>query len=120
MTHVTDVAPGDFVAIDVEPGPAHADGISLRFRATASSRVLSRVWYESLDGVEGWWSVQAIDDAAGALARDAIAVTVDDSSEGVSLLVAGGRHGLRMTHETGSHTVFEAYLLLARTTRTEP
>ena len=47
------------------------------------------------------------------------AVLIEDSSEGETLLIVGGRFGLRLEHEESGHVVREPYLVLARTTRVE-
>lgn len=97
------MAPIEFVSVDVEPGPAHEDGISLRFKRAGASRAVRTVPYESEAGLEGMWDVVAAVDPDGAETFEATATLVDDSSDGVAWLISGGRHGLVLTHrETGT------------------
>ncbi len=104
-----------FVSVDVEPGPASEDGVSLRFKLAGDARIVREIAYESEDGVGGRWRVFAAGDPDGSERSDARAMLVEDSSDGVAWLVVGGAHGLVLEHiETGA-TVREAYLVLAKT-----
>jgi hypothetical protein len=105
-----------FVSIDVEPGPASADGVSLRFKQAGDPRTVSELPYESEDGLEGTWRVWAVDGADEA-GRDATAVLVDDSSDGVAWLIVGGRHGLVLEHAATRERRREPYLLLSKSLR---
>jgi hypothetical protein len=109
-----------FVEVEVEPNEACPDGVSLRFKRAGDVREIARVAYESEDGIEGWWHVEAMkhDDPRAPRER-ARAVIVEDSSEGETLLIVGDRFGLRLEHEETGHVVREPYLVLARTTRVE-
>jgi hypothetical protein len=102
-----------FVHVDVEPGPAAEDGISMRWKQVDELRVVSEVDYETIDGVAGRFSVRACDDAPGTATTAARAARVEDSSDGVVWLVVGGRHGLVLEHPSGVR-VREPYLLLSR------
>jgi hypothetical protein len=108
----------EFVHVDVEAGPASEDGLSLRWKRAdgGGERVVGELPYESEDGRGGLWRVMAADDAEGARTRAARAVLVEDSSDGVAWLVVGGSHGLVLEHAESGERVWEAYLLLARTT----
>lgn len=112
---MTQPRPARFVDIDVEPGPASADGITLRYKlAHGVVRTVNAVDWASDDGVSGTWSVVALDE--GDVEVPARAAYVEDSSDGEVLLVLGGRQGLRLVHPSGVEAR-EPYLLLARSTR---
>jgi hypothetical protein len=85
-----------FIEVDVEPGPAHEDGVSLRFKRTAGgvTRAITWVNYESDDGLEGRWSVLTAHTPDGPFTPGATAAQVDDSSDGTVWLITGGAHGL--------------------------
>jgi hypothetical protein len=108
----------EFVHVDVEPGHASEDGLSLRWKRAAAGgdRLVGELPYESEDGRSGLWRVRAADDAEATRTHAARAVLVEDSSDGVAWLVVGGRYGLVLEHAEGGERVWEAYLLLARTT----
>ena len=99
-----------FETVTVEPHAALPDGAVARWKVAGPARTVARVDYESDDGEPGVWQVWACD------ARDQLlparAVQVDDSSAGVSWLVCGGDHGLRLRHETSGVVVAEPWLLL--------
>ncbi len=105
-----------FIAIDVEPGEGCEDGVVLRFRAAGPEGEVTSLPYESEDGLGGEWRVHAVDDAAGEARRPARAALVEDSSDGIAWLVAGGTHGLLLVHVATGRELREPYLLLARTT----
>jgi hypothetical protein len=95
-----------FIDVYVEPHEALPDGCSMRFKSHGEARTITRVRYESEDGVEGTWTIAA---GGGAPAR---AMPVEDSSAGSSTLVVGDAQGLRLTHEATGETIAEAYLLV--------
>jgi hypothetical protein len=103
----------EFIAVDVEPGPAHEDGTSMRFKRAGESRAVQALAYESDDGLDGWWSVAATDRADASVTTAARAVQVDDSSDGVCWLIAGGAHGLVLTHRERGVVERVPYLLLS-------
>jgi len=105
-----------FVQVDVEPGPASEDGVSLRFKRAGDDRAVREIPYESEEGVDGRWTVLAAEDAGASETREARAVLVDDSSDGVAWLVFGGRHGLVLEHVGTGARVREPYLVLSKTT----
>jgi hypothetical protein len=114
--------PRVFVHVDVEPGPGSEDGVSLRFKRAVGgtgepdeARVVHDVPYESEAGLAGRWTVRAVLDADGAQLGDAHAFLVEDSSDGVAWLVAGGPHGLVLDHDGTGTRVHEPYLLLSKT-----
>jgi hypothetical protein len=104
----------EFITIEVEPGPASEDGLVLRFKCAGAPRPIRALPYESEDGVDGTWLVFATDEEDGGERRAATAVQVDDSSDGIAWLVAGGRHGLVLEHEATGALVREPYLVLSR------
>jgi hypothetical protein len=106
----------DFIEIEVEAGAASADGVSLRFKCAGAPRAARVIPYESEDGLGGTWRVFAANDEEGTDLSPATAVQVEDSSDGLAWLVAGGRHGLVLEHEASGARVREAYLLLSKTT----
>jgi hypothetical protein len=108
----------EFVHVEVESGPAHEDGVSLRWKRAegGGDRVVRELQYESEQGLAGTWRVSGTDDADALQTRDARAVLVEDSSDGEAWLVVGGAHGLVLEHvETGAR-LREAYLLLSKRT----
>lgn len=106
-----------FIAVEVEPGPADPDGLCLRFKRASDDAPLHAVDYESDDGLDGTWTLWAVDDPEGLLRRAARSVLVDDSSDGLSHLLVGGRHGLLLQHQETGAVVRVPYLLLAARTR---
>lgn len=104
-----------FIEVDVEPGPAHEDGVSLRFKRTDGgvARALTWVRYESESGLDGRWSVFTAHTAAGPHAPGAQATQVDDSSDGVTWLIHGGAHGLVLRHDETGAEERAPYLVLA-------
>jgi hypothetical protein len=116
-----DVAPssvmdGQFVHVEVDPGPASEDGLSLRWKRVTGGgdRAVREIPYESEDGMDGVWRVRAADDAEATRTRDARAVLVEDSSDGAAWLVVGGAHGLLLEHAATGTRIREAYLLLSK------
>lgn len=106
-------SPAGFIAIDVAEGPAHPDGLSLRFKCIGPLDEIERVPYESEAGLAGIWSVRATDEPDGSSTSAARRVLVEDSSDGECWLVAGGKHGLVLEHPSGARAR-EPYLLLAK------
>jgi hypothetical protein len=115
-------ASAGFVHVEVEPGPASEDGLSMRWKRAApggqseGERVVGLLDYETEDGRAGSWRVRGADDAAAVETRAARAVLVEDSSDGTAWLVVGGRHGVVLEHVDTGDRVWEPYLLLSRTT----
>jgi hypothetical protein len=107
----------EFIHIDVEPGPASPDGVTLRFKRVAGSaeRELRDVRYESEAGLDGQWSVVATDDPDGRATHPARALLVEDSSDGSAWLIVGGVQGLVLDHEATGTRVREPYLVLTKT-----
>lgn len=101
-----------FVEVLVDEGPAAPDGLTMRWRAIDVPRLVTRVPWESDDGVEGVWACHAVDDPEGRVRSPARAVRVEDSADGVAWLVVGGRHGLAL--ERDGHLARAPYLLLGR------
>lgn len=96
----------EFIEVDVE-----AAGVSMRWKQAGPVRELHELEYESDDGVDGVWRVYALDENdARSAARCA---HVEDSSDGVVLLVFGGPGGLLLEHESGA-AERQPYLLLSR------
>ncbi len=109
-----------FVTIDVQPGEGCEDGILLRFRTAGDAFEVASVPYESEAGLAGEWRAFAIDDAHATRRRPARGVRVEDSSDGIAWLVAGGSHGLLLVHAETGLELREPYLLLAGTTPLAP
>jgi hypothetical protein len=107
-----------FVSVEVDPGPASEDGVSLRWKrvAESSDRHVREIEYESEAGLDGAWRVEAADDADATRTREARAVLVEDSSDGAAWLVVGGPHGLVLEHVATGTRVREPYLLLSQKT----
>lgn len=103
-----------FVEVDVEPGAATENGVSLRFKQIDELRVVEEVDYETVEGIAGRFAVLACNDDEARLTSPALAAHVEDSSDGVVWLIVGGAHGLLLRHESGA-TAREPYLVLSRT-----
>ena len=102
-----------FVTVLVEEHEALPDGCCMRFKRVGEPRPVTRVMYET-EGADdvAVWRVEAADEGGGV--GVASAVTVEDSSAGVSTLVFGGSWGLRLRREgKDGDGVAEPYLLLA-------
>ncbi len=104
-----------FIEVDVEPGPAHEDGVSLRFKRTADgdAREVRWVEYESEGGLDGRWSVFTAHTPDGPHLPGAQAAQVDDSSDGATWLIHGGRHGLLLRHDATGEEERAPYLVLS-------
>ena len=104
-----------FIEVDVEPGPAHEDGVSLRFKRTAGgvTRAITWVSYESDDGLDGRWSVLTAHTPDEPFTPGATAAQVDDSSDGTVWLITGGAHGLALRHDDTGATARAPYLALS-------
>lgn len=113
------MAGAEFIAVEVEPGPASEDGVSMRFKRAGESRAVSALTHESDEGLDGWWDVRAALDADGRSTGAARAVQVDDSSDGLCWLVVGGAHGLLLTHRARGAVERVPYLLLSLRTEME-
>jgi hypothetical protein len=99
-----------FVDVDVEPGLASEDGLMMRFKLASALQEVREIEHETDDGLAGTFAVFALDEherkSSAHIAR------VEDSSDGIALLVVGGKQGLLLVHERAS--VREPYLLLSR------
>lgn len=113
------MATREIIEVDVEPGPAHEEGLSLRFTRAGASRPVRAITYESEAGLDGWWDVRAADDPDATGASAARATQVDDSSDGLCWLIAGGRHGLVLTHRERGAVERAPYLVLSLRTAIE-
>jgi hypothetical protein len=108
-----------FIDVYVEPCTASEDGVSMRFKRvagdTSAMRPVRELSYESEDGLDGRWAIEALesDDGPGEAAH---AVQVEDSSDGTVWLLVGGRAGLRLTHRETGAVAHEPYLTLALST----
>lgn len=101
---------GRFVEVTVEPHADLPDGFSGRWMTASAAEEVATAWYAPDDGEDGDYPVVALwRDGRATAAR---AVWVEDSAAGLSRLVWGGDHGLRIGHPTGQRWA-EPYLLLA-------
>lgn len=99
-----------FIEVQVEPHDELPDGCSMRFKAHGAVRPIDRIRYESEDGLEGIWAIEALfADGTRGPARTA---PVEDSSAGSSNLIFGGDYGLRLTFAENGTVVAEPFLLL--------
>jgi hypothetical protein len=101
---------GHYIDVEVEEHPDLPEGCEMRFHAVGDTRVIRRIRYEPLVGVEGEFEIKA---ASGAPAR---AAAVDDSGAGTSVLIYGDVRGLRLRRLTDTassgEVIAEPYLLL--------
>ena len=100
---------GRYIDVVVEEQEGIPDGCELRFHAVGEWRPVQRVLYEPMTGPEGEYEVTA---AGG---QPALAVPVDDSSAGTSILIYGDTNGIRLRRvgADASEPIAEPYLLLA-------
>ena len=102
-----------FVTVLVEANPGCPEECALRFKAEDEPHPVRRVRYDADGdgvrecGVTGWSSEQ------GGTATPAMAVTIEDSSVGVAVLIWGGDWGLRLAPIDGSTPFGEPYLRIA-------
>jgi hypothetical protein len=101
-----------FVTVLVEEHDALPEGCCMRFKRIDEPRAVQGVMYEREGDAEGpaLWAIDGAEEGGGV--GPAWAVTVEDSSAGVSTLVYGGGWGLRLRRGDGE-AVAEAYLLLS-------
>ena len=100
-----------FIDVQVEEHEDLPEGCGLRFRAQGETRVVTRIRYESESGVDGEWTL--VGARSDGTTQPAMATPVDDSGAGISILIVGGDHGLRLLSATTFETVAEPYLLLS-------
>jgi hypothetical protein len=100
---------GRYIDVVVEQQEGIPEGCELRFHAVGESRPVKRVHYEPMSGPDGEYDVTA---AGG---EPALAVPVDDSSAGTSILIYGDANGIRLraVGEDACEPIAEPYLLLA-------
>lgn len=101
-----------FIDVLVDEHEALPDGCCMRFRAQESGVKIERVVWESEDGTGGVWHVEGR--GADGESVPALAYAVDDSSAGTSILVVGGRFGLRLRSIDTAEEAAEPYLLVSR------
>lgn len=104
-----------FVEVEVDPGEADPDGISLRFKRAAGGEAREITWvsYESESGLDGRWTVFHADREDGPHGMGARATQVEDSSDGAVWLVSGGRQGLVLRHDARGDEERVPYLVLS-------
>jgi hypothetical protein len=105
-----------FLDIDVSPHPALYDpeGLTRRFKTIGAPRVVRSVTLQDEDDdLVGTFALAALADGGVASAEPVHAVEVEDSSEGVALLIFGGEGGLSLRDQSGTEIRREACLLLA-------
>ena len=100
-----------FLDVLVDPHPALPDGCCMRWKLAGEPRPVTRVRWEPDDAPAGVFRVHGLSDREAVI--PALAVLVEDSSAGTSLLVYGGAHGLRLVGEEDGAAVAELYLLVA-------
>ena len=107
-----------FVEVEVDAGPAHEDGLSLRFKRAddAPPRAVTWVQYESEQGLEGRWRLHAAHAPDADHELGVTAVLVEDSSDGAVWLLAGGRHGIVLEHEETGDRERAPYLVVSQRT----
>lgn len=98
--------------LEVEPSEGLDEGVQLRFKAIEPVRPVASVSYEAA-GLSGRWRAEPLDAEGNLLHEPALAVAVEDSSDGTARLIFGGDGGLRLTHEPTGTVRREAYLLLS-------
>jgi hypothetical protein len=107
-----------FVEVEVDAGPAHEDGLSLRFKRAGEVPTRAVVWmlYESESGLHGRWQLFAAHTPDEAPEAGVTAALIEDSSDGVAWLLAGGRHGIVLVHEATGTREHVPYLVVAQHT----
>ena len=102
-----------FIDVHVSPCAASEDGVSMRFKRAGDPRPLTELAYESEEGKDGLWRIFAVGDDDAHDGPPALAVPVEDSSDGIAWLIVGGAAGLRLEHVETSAIERQPYLLLA-------
>ena len=107
-----------FVEVEVDAGPAHEDGLSLRFKRAgdAPTRAITWVDYESESGTDGRWRLFAAHAPDDEPEPGVTAVLVEDSSDGAVWLLAGGRQGVVLVHEATGARERAPYLVVSQRT----
>jgi hypothetical protein len=103
-----------FLDIDVSPHPALFDpeGLTRRFKTIGAPRIVASVTLRD-EELSGTFALVALGEDAEVSGEEVFAVDVEDSSEGVALLIYGGAGGVSLRDETGAEIRREACLLLA-------
>lgn len=106
-----------FLDIDVPPHPAlfDPDGLTRRFKTIGEARVVRQVSLAD-DELDGLFQLRSLDGDGVVTAAPVHAVDVEDSSEGVALLIFGGDGGVVLLDAQGGEARREACLLLAPST----
>jgi hypothetical protein len=106
---------GRYIDVEVEAAPDLEEGVERRFKAIDASRIVSRV---VLSGEElaGTFRLRAASIDGAPNDEPVYATRVEDSSEGVALLIHGGEGGLWLFDEAGRQVKREGCLLLAPAT----
>ena len=100
-----------FIDIIVDSHPELPEGLCLRWKADGEPVPVRALLFEPDDGPDGVWTVVGVGPDGESAAQ---AVTVNDSSAGISTLVWGGAHGLLLRLTTDPTVLArEPYLLLA-------
>lgn len=104
-----------YVDLFIDPNPNTPEGCGQRWKAEGAPRPIQTVRYFLAPDVPLVCDVAGVWSAGGAgLPCPAMAVEVEDSGAGASVLVYGGDWGLRLTPREGGGDPFgEPYLLLA-------
>ena len=102
-----------FIDVVLEPDAELAEDLYLRFKLVAGTKAapVTRVRYTSDEGLAGDWAVEGRAEQGAVVA--AIVAKVEDSSAGVSMLVMGGVHGVRLSLLGSEVSVVLPYLLLS-------
>jgi hypothetical protein len=102
-----------FIDVVVEPDAELTEDLYLRFKLVtgANASPVTRVRYTSDEGLSGEWAV--IGRAENGAQIAATVAKVEDSSAGVSLLVLGGVHGVRLSLLDSEVYEVLPYLLLS-------
>ncbi|MEZ4393961.1 MAG: hypothetical protein R3A48_23050 [Polyangiales bacterium] len=104
-----------FVEVEVDPGAADPEGLSLRFKRVAGGEARDITWvsHESESGLDGRWAVFHAEREDGPHTLGARATQVEDSSDGAVWLVSGGRQGLVLRHDASGDEERVPYLVLS-------
>jgi hypothetical protein len=102
-----------FIDVVLEPDAELSEDLYLRFKLVAGTKAspVTRVRYTSDEGLSGEWAVLGRAEQGAVVV--AMVAKVEDSSAGVSMLVMGGLHGVRLSLYGSEACVVLPYLLLS-------
>ena len=106
---------GRYIDVDVAADEEVEEGVERRFKAIDGSRVVTTVVLVG-EELAGTFRLRAADEGGRPSDEPVYATRVEDSSEGVALLIHGGRGGVWLCDQANRPVKREGCLLLAPST----